>query len=179
MRNLSRKWSNVFVLGNVIFPIIVGGFIYIAWRKDTLLVFSWLRYLGLGSFIFSFRAYLLSFYEYLPRFVLYCLPDGLWVYSLTFFMGWLWNSCSKLAFLFWASIGLVLGVGGEVGQLFGMVQGYFDFYDLLAYILAAILAIFIVKRHTFAARLWRGDAKKKEAENSCINKQENSISEGS
>ena len=112
MRDGNRKSSNTFVLVNIVLPIILGGFIYIAWRKDTLLMFSWFQHLGLGSFIFRLRVYLSPFYEHIPKFVLYCLPDGLWVYSLTFFMGWLWKNNSKLAFMFWASIGSVLGIGG-------------------------------------------------------------------
>lgn len=142
----NRKSSNTFIAVNIVLPIILGGFIYIAWRKDTLLMFSWFQHLGLGSFVFRLRVYLSPFYEHIPKFVLYCLPDGLWVYSLTFFMGWLWKNSSKLAFMFWASIGSVLGIGGELAQSFGIVQGCFELLDLFACSVAAISAIYLVKK---------------------------------
>jgi len=151
MRNGNRKPSNIFILGNVILPIVLGGFIYVAWRKDTLLIFSWFQYLGLGSAVFRLRVLLAPFYEHIPKFILFCLAVGLWVYSLTFFMGWLWNSSSKLAFIFWVSIASVLGAGGELAQSFDIVQGYFDFSDLLACILAVSLAIYLTQTDRFHA----------------------------
>jgi len=149
MQNGNSKKETFFAMVNIVLPIIIGGFIYVAWRKETLLMFSWLRYLGLEVIVLHFRIYMNQFHGQVPKFILYCLPDGLWVYSLTFFMGWLWKDGSKRALIFWLGIGPVLGIGGELGQLFGLVQGHFDFLDLFACSVAALSAGYFIQIHKY------------------------------
>ena len=129
------------ILLHIVLPIIVGTAIYICWRTKSLQVFSWLRFFGMDSFVVLCRMKSAFFREYLPDFVVFSLPNGLWVYSLTSFMCLLWKGeQASLARAFWLSLGFGLGVGLEIGQLLGVVPGTFDFADLSISLVAALAA---------------------------------------
>ena len=68
---------------HVILPVVVGAAIYVVWRVPTLRVFEWANAVGLGGVISTFRVFALQGGIRPPRIVLFTLPDGLWVYSLT------------------------------------------------------------------------------------------------
>ena len=72
------------------------------------------------------------------RFVLYSLPDLLWVSAFLFLteLG-TYNSIAK-KYLFQWSIPL-FGVIQEMGQYFGFVNGTFDIFDLLSYLVVPTL----------------------------------------
>ena len=133
------------ILLNAVLPIILGGIIYISWRKESLYMFHWFNGLGLNGIILALRDFLLPAKNYLPAFILYSLPDALWVYSLTFVMIWIWRDGPKAKLLFWGSIGPILGIGGEIGQFFGVVIGTFDIVDLLLCSVSVCVAILLIK----------------------------------
>lgn len=124
-------------------PILAGGLIYICWRDPDLLMFRWFRAVGLGNMVNHLRAAAVASQPSLPRWFVYCLPDGLWVYALTAFMARVWGGSGSSVFaMAWISLGLVIGAGSELGQLAGIVPGAFDRVDLLFSGFAAALAIF-------------------------------------
>lgn len=138
--------SGIFILSlNVVLPILLGGIIYLSWRKDSLYMFHWFKALRLNDAIVLLRETFTPAKSYLPKFVLYSLPDAAWVYALTFFMIWLWKDEAKIKLIFWGSIGSILGIGGEFGQMFGYVHGTFDFMDLLLCSIAAVSAATIIE----------------------------------
>jgi len=146
MRGKTLWRSSIFVLSlNVVLPILLGGVIYLSWRKDSLYMFHWFKVLRLNDAIMLLRGTFTPVKNYLPEFVLYSLPDAAWVYALTFFMIWLWKDEAKMKLIFWGSIGVVLGIGGEFGQMFGYVHGTFDFVDLLFCSIAAVSAAIIIE----------------------------------
>src|SRR5580765_6207739 len=126
---------------HVLLPIVLGGLIYICWRPQDLLMFRWLRAAGVESLINSLRAIAAPFRAIIPHWIVYSLPDGLWVYALTAFMIIRWRDRDSLTKLFWLSTGLLLGVGSELGQLAGIVPGSFDYSDLIVCLLAPTAAI--------------------------------------
>lgn len=133
-----------FFLVHVLLPIVVGGLIYTFWRKPTLLVFSWYDFVGLNELVACVRNGAQSLYSSLPAWFLFCLPDGLWVYSMTTFMAGLWVNTPKPYLLFWVSLAPIMAIGGELGQFLGFVQGTFDTTDILFYFAGLIIAISVV-----------------------------------
>lgn len=145
-KNKTFQLSNILILLlNVILPIVLGGIIYLSWRKDSLYMFHWFKYSGLNDAILCLRETFFPLKDYLPTIVLYSLPDAVWVYSFSFFMIWLWKDGPKPELIFWGSIGAILGIGGEFGQLFGIVRGTYDFVDLLLCTISVALAISAIK----------------------------------
>jgi len=136
-----------FLLVHVALPMLVGGLIYICWRDPGLAMFKWFRALGLEPMILQLRLATAVGTTALPFWFVYSLPDGLWVYALTAFMGHVWSgsrwSVFKIACL---AAGPVLGAGSELGQLARLVPGSFDWTDLVFYLTAATLAFFAVAR---------------------------------
>jgi len=136
-----------FLLVHVALPLLLGGLIYLCWRDSGLLMFKWFRALDGESLIISLRQLTAPARPFLPSWLVYSLPDGLWVYALTAFMGhvWLGSRSSVLKFVCLAA-GPVLGAGSELGQLAHLVPGSFDWADLGFYIFAAAFAFFAASR---------------------------------
>ncbi|MBC8029179.1 MAG: hypothetical protein H7Z16_03630 [Pyrinomonadaceae bacterium] len=136
-----------FLLLHVVLPMLVGGLIYVCWRDPGLTMFKWFRALGWEPIILQLRLAAAAGTTALPFWFVYSLPDGLWVYALTAFMGHVWSgsraSVSKIACL---GVGPVLGAGSELGQLARLVPGSFDWTDLVFYLAAVALAFFAVAR---------------------------------
>ncbi|HEY3025407.1 MAG TPA: hypothetical protein VGJ55_04560 [Pyrinomonadaceae bacterium] len=132
-----------FLALHVLLPVLAGGLIYICWRDPDLFMFRWFGAVGLGTLLNDLRAAVAGAQPSLPRWFLYCLPDGLWVYALTAFMMRVWGGTrSSVLAIGWISLGLVIGAGSELGQLAGIVPGAFDRVDLFFSVFAAGLAIF-------------------------------------
>ena len=114
---------------NALFPVILGASIYLLFRDTSLLVFQWMDSLCLFDDIMELRIDSQVLRTSLPQHVLYSLPDGCWVLAMTavYRSIWDWNS---LEGSFWISLGCILGLGGEFGQLLGFVPGHFDWWDV-------------------------------------------------
>ncbi|MEP6912364.1 MAG: hypothetical protein ABI923_06400 [bacterium] len=137
------KLRTSFLAFHVFLPILAGGLIYICWRDPDLFMFRWFSTVGLGPLVNDLRATVAGAQPGLPRWFLYCLPDGLWVYALTAFMSRVWSGRrSSLLAIAWISLGLIIGAGSELGQWAGIVPGAFDRVDLFFSAFAAGLAIF-------------------------------------
>lgn len=125
---------------HVLIPIIVGGCIYLFFRSDSLIMFKWLKFLGLSNIISIAREWVANFNLF--DWVLYSLPDGLWVYSFTSCLIILWNENKGYQFLF-LFIPVLLGPGVEILQFFKLFKGTFDMIDLTVTTVAFILSLLI------------------------------------
>ena len=77
-----------FIVG-VLLPLLTGSFIYILFRVETLKMFSWFIKLGIQEEIELLRI-TFSFIR-LPYWILFVLPDGLWLFSFISFQQLVWN----------------------------------------------------------------------------------------
>lgn len=119
-----------FYVVHVLFPLAIGGGIYICYRPLSLRMFEWYEAIGLDNWIFLARSGAAPFRHTLPDWTIYSLPNGLWVYSLTTFMLMVWRrQCASRMDVIWPHIGVALGLGSEVLQLTGTISGAFDFVD--------------------------------------------------
>ena len=136
------KNYNLYVIANVVSPILLGSFIYLVFRDKRILFFHFAEFIGATSVIDHFRITFLPIRQFVPRWVLYSLPDALWVYSLTSFMLPFWYfERSKIRF-FWILIGPIAGVLSEMLQLLKIIPGTFDFVDLVLIIIFSLGSYF-------------------------------------
>jgi hypothetical protein len=110
------------IIYHVLVPLSVGTFIYWA-ARPTVLAFSF----------YDFSP--LSWSKYLPNWVLFNLPDGLWSYAFVSFTLILWQNNTSLSAKFWIMTAFLLGIVLEIGQYFGFISGTFDWLDVLIYLL--------------------------------------------
>ena len=91
---LFQIWDNSFFLktGNgkkiihIFLSIFAGSIIYILFREKNLLMFKWFKFLKLDFIINFLRDNFYKYRIYIPKSVLFSLPDALWVYSFTMFL---------------------------------------------------------------------------------------------
>lgn len=112
-------------------PYLIGVFIYIMCRGFSL------GGLQLKS-IKSYSGCLCS-----NNFITYSLPDGLWLYSFATTIVIIWNGSINKKNIVWISFLAGIALIGELGQFVGIIKGTFDIYDLLAYLLAIIMLLFL------------------------------------
>lgn len=125
-----------FFILHVTLPLVMGGLIYVGWRDENLLMFSWFHTLGLSSVVEELRAWSLN--HNIPEWVRYSLPDGCWVYSIAAHVRLVWGD--DIRGVIWGILGCSLGAVSEVLQGVGLLQGTFDWSDLLVYCLAPPMA---------------------------------------
>ena len=119
--------------------LLMGGMIYILFRSSTLKMFKWYETIGLGEIIMEARKLVDGFTGIIPDWILFSLPDGLWVFSYVCIMLFIWgNTICKFKFV-WILIVPFLAIGSEIGQLFNYVSGVFDPTDVIFYILGMTL----------------------------------------
>jgi hypothetical protein len=127
------------LLSHVFLPIIIGGLIYVLFRSDSLLMFKWFEFLGLSNIVYIVRESVTNINLF--DWVIYSLPDGLWVYSFATCLIILWNENKSYLFLF-LIIPFLLGPGVEILQFFNLFKGTFDLMDLIITIIAFSLSLF-------------------------------------
>ena len=117
---------------HVILPLFIGGLIYWAARPSSL--------------AFSQDIMPLIDAKYVPNWVLFNLPDGLWTYALMSFTLLLWRDTpSVFGAKFWIITAFLLGIALEFGQYLHLIKGTFDWLDVLTYLFFNCLSILIFK----------------------------------
>jgi hypothetical protein len=129
-----------FFLIHCVLPMVIGGLVYLTWRSDSLLMFGWARAIGLEGAVEMLRSQFGHHRASVPEWILFSVPDGAWVYSSTAFFGRLWTDGPWPVRFGWIGIGSALAIGGELGQIVGLVPGTFDIVDIVLYIVAAAVA---------------------------------------
>lgn len=124
----------------------LGGATYLLFRPTSLLLFSWLEKINMLDYIDTARG---NINFSLPEWVIYSLPDGLWLLSYMLVIGAIWDfdlKHSAPALFFLPALALI----SELLQLPGIVPGTFDPGDILAYLLGITLAmVYIIKNNRY------------------------------
>lgn len=113
-----------------------GGALYLLFRSERLLMFEWLG--ELRPFVLSIRPKCVL-YDWL----IYSLPDGLWLFSYVILIGAIWSFNMKGCILYSMPL-IVIALGSELLQVTGLVPGTFDWVDLLCYSLGAICGFYYI-----------------------------------
>lgn len=128
-------------------PLIIGSLVYISWRPNNLLMFSWFEYLGVMNSILVVRNSLSSFNP--PNWVIFWLPNALWSFSFMTILYWLWGKQNNKIKYFFLLLPFVFGFFMELGQLFNILPGTFDIGDIIAHLIGVLLAIFLIRIFIF------------------------------
>jgi hypothetical protein len=139
------------IFGSIL-TLLSGGLIYILFRTSSLRMFTWYETIGLNHLTNELREWTFLFSNNIPEWILFSLPDGLWVFSYVSLILYVWQNSVSIKNIFWLSIIPVLAISSELGQFFGLVAGTFDFADLLLYTFGMTLP-FIFFRKTINFRL--------------------------
>jgi hypothetical protein len=132
-----------FILFGHIATLVFGTLIYMAFRCENLIVFSWLDKLYLTKAVYQLRFYTDTLNIILPNWFLFSLPDGLWVFSYVSFILYIWNNKLNSQNIFWILFIPFIAIVLEFGQYFKIISGTFDLNDLIFYSLGTVLPIFI------------------------------------
>lgn len=113
-----------FVTAHILVPLLIGACLYVFFRG--------IPRLQLQSY-FNIQSYFIG-----AQFILYSLPDGLWLYALLSAMHLIWASEQRNKMI-WVLCICSATLSTEVLQNRQLLPGVFDWLDLLAYFLAMIL----------------------------------------
>ncbi|WP_333809263.1 hypothetical protein [Flavobacterium sp.] len=133
----------------LLFPfltILLGGFIYVSFRVESLRMFSWFNSISLSEVIIRIRNYTLNYDFLIPDWVKFSLPDGLWLFSFISLILITWKNEINSSNLFWL-IGLpIIALLSEIGQSISIVPGTFDWIDIAMYLFGFMLPFIINKK---------------------------------
>lgn len=125
------------------FCLFIGGSIYVIFRPLTLNMFRWFDTLGISSLINKYRE--LANYVSLNDFVLYSLPDALWITSYLLIVNTIIPSKQKKELFFWILCLPIISVLSEFLQYYNLISGRFDIYDVVCYISPLIINLIFLK----------------------------------
>lgn len=125
------------VLGLIV--IVLGGSLYIFYRSESLALFEWVRAVGMYDWVDSMRPE-----EDIDSWLVYSLPDGLWLLSYILFMAALRNFDIRESLLYSAPL-IVGAFVSEFLQMSDKVKGTFDIVDLMCYATAVVLGVVYVR----------------------------------
>jgi len=126
-----------------ILSIVFGGVIYIAFRSSSIILFKWIDYIVFTDLVENFRQITLPYTECLPDWFLYCLPDGLWMFSYSSIVLVIWKQRITKYSLLWLLSLPIISIMFEVLQYYDYFQGTFDILDIIFYLLGSLLPILI------------------------------------
>ena len=121
-------------------PVIVGGSIYLLFRPDSLLMFSWIEFAGFLPIVEQLRYSTASICEVMPSLVVYSLPNGLWCYALVRFFVLTWRDEASFVQIV-AFLAVFIAVLPEMLQGLHIIPGTFASEDLAISIVFSLLAL--------------------------------------
>ena len=133
------------LLNGHLISLIFGGLIYVFFRSYNIKMFRWYEFIGLDNFITSIRRITVNHNNLFPSWFLYSLPDGLWIFSYTCLMFYIWDNKITLKNVFWVFIIPISAIISELGQMTKYINGTFDILDLVFYFLGMSLPFILFK----------------------------------
>ena len=125
-------------------PLLVGGSLYLLYREQRLLMFTWIKTINGEEYLKRLRE-LLIFYNFeLDDWIIYSLPNALWLYSLLSFINGVWKpyKVTNRLLLIITFFGIILI---EYLQKVNWITGTYCSIDLLLIIIIGLLFISIHK----------------------------------
>ncbi len=126
---------------NILIPLLIGGTIYLLFRPDTLILFRILDFFKIEQVDVS-RTALSKYSQYIPQWVVYCLPNALWVYSFSMYIEHVWRG-EKIGKIF-VYCTYLLSLLLELLQYFQIISGTFSFGDLISILIACALSQVVI-----------------------------------
>lgn len=129
--------------------LVIGGLIYLGARPLYLNMFHWA---GLGENTGWLKILRDAFPKSTPEWIVYALPDGLWSFAYTLAVSVIWDFDFRRGWMMIILIPLI-GIISELMQLFDLLQGVFDYGDLIAY--SGGFAIGLLVSYRFGYKIYK------------------------
>lgn len=127
----------------VIFPLFLGFLIYVLFRSKNLFYFHIFEFLNIKNFILEMRNLSFLYRKHIPNWVIYSLPDGLWLFSFGTALFYKLDNIKKRILIF--TLVFIFMSIFEYIQLFfgghGSLIGTFDKYDLICFLIGYVLVL--------------------------------------
>lgn len=129
-----------------IISLLIGGCIYLLFRDPSLIFFGWIDDLGFLNEVKALQLTTAPLKTLLPEWILFSLPDGLWLFSYVCLMLHLWKKSMPWPGLIWTLALPTLAVLFELIQSMVDSLGTFDWLDLFFYLTASIIPFVLFKK---------------------------------
>ena len=123
--------------------LLIGSYLYLKFRSETLLMFKWAKNLGLEFIVSSIRGSFESLNSYRMKYIIFSAPYGFWVISFCCFIGAIWHKDSSVSAIIWRLFVPAIAISSELLQFLRLIPGTYDTNDLLVLILSTIIGITI------------------------------------
>ncbi len=133
----------------VFMPLFIGIMIYLLYRSRNLFYFNLINFLNINGYVLLARDAAILYRKLFPTWVIYSLPDGLWLFST----GAMILLCRYRFFVhfIWFTFVYAVVIGGEFFQKYygghGTPVGTFDKNDIIAfnyaYVSICVIAIIL------------------------------------
>jgi hypothetical protein len=131
--------NRIWVFFQIFFTIILGSIIYLLFRPKEIVLFRIIDLFELTEGVQNLRNLFLPIKKILPTWVIFSLPNALWVYSMSVFFIYIWQN-NPIEKKLWLRLSWSAAVGFEVLQLFKLIPGTFSFLDLAFILIACLLS---------------------------------------
>jgi len=113
--------------------VLMCGLMYISFRPDTLKMFHWFKVFGLLDYLEDLQRNPAR----VPGWMLYNLPDGIWLFAYSILIGCIWNFKIRDCWMFVLVMPFIC-IPHEFLQWLSIMHGTYDSSDVFAYLLAII-----------------------------------------
>jgi len=128
-----------------VFALFLGGIIYVLWRDESLIMFRWFNDLGFGVKVHNIRLYAKPYANILPQWVIFSLPQALWLLSGILLLKSIWGNDKHKGMKLWLIILLTMAFGIEYVQYLHWIPGTFDELDIGLLIGGCIISFVFIK----------------------------------
>ena len=138
---LTQKYIILLIQGVLAIALLTFAcYIYIGYRTSDMILYTWLHIDFQNSLFELIRSHK---YE-LSNWMIYNMPDALWLLSYLLLIDLIWTKKSIIKICFLLIIPC-FALGIEISQFYGLIEGTGDYLDLLSYTFALVVYRFIVK----------------------------------
>ena len=134
----------------VIVSLLAGAFIYFITRSEFVYLNQWISQINEGKVLSFFQN--IAANDQLPFWVIYSLPDALWMFALIMAILTIWDFKLHNKSIAWLVMALAAAIMFELLQGFSYIKGTFDPVDLIMIMLSAVIPVSFI---LFRLRIWR------------------------
>lgn len=145
--NKTRNWYKIITICLAFMCVLMCGMMYISFRPDTLKMFHWFKVFGLLDYLEDLQHNPAR----VPAWMLYNLPDGIWLFAYSILIGCIWNFKIRDCWMFILVMPFIC-IPHEFLQGLGVMHGTYDPQDVLAYLMAITAGftyVYLVHRLAF------------------------------
>ena len=138
----TRTWKIIVQFLSGLSMLAIGCCIYLLFRSKTLNIYHWCSALGLSDIIDDYRQ--ITMLCNVPDFIRFSIPDGLYCAAYILLIDAIWHKEKGIMRNIIISLVPLVTISSELLQLFGIVRGTFDIYDLVCYTFPLLVYLSII-----------------------------------